>query len=57
MNLKISSKKRGEGTSLRWSPLGKLGKGFGIAFQSVVRAGRGFKILPGNDAKMLSHKL
>jgi hypothetical protein len=34
------------------------GKGFGIACQSVVRVHeRGFKILPDNDAKMLSHKL
>jgi hypothetical protein len=27
------------------------------AYQSDVRARRGFKILPDNDAKMLSHKL
>jgi hypothetical protein len=26
-------------------------------FQSVIRAQRGFKILPRNDTKMLSHKL
>jgi hypothetical protein len=38
---------------------GKLrDRGFGReACQSVVRAQRGFKILPDNDAKMLSHKL
>jgi hypothetical protein len=46
-------KEGGKGTSLGGSHQVSLGKGFGIAYQSVVRVRRGFKILPENDTKML----
>jgi hypothetical protein len=40
------------------SPCKLRDRGFGReACQSVIRAQRGFKILPGNDTKMLLHTL
>jgi hypothetical protein len=51
---KISSKK---GMSLWWNLQEIYGRDFGIAFQSVIRVKKEFKILPGNGIKMLSHNL
>jgi hypothetical protein len=51
--------KGGKGNISSMESSGKLrDRGFGReACQSVIRARRGFKILPDNDTKMLSHKL
>jgi hypothetical protein len=51
--------KGGRGTSFKWSHQEKLGVkdlGWKLAKVSLGHE-RGFKILPDNDAKMLSHKL
>jgi hypothetical protein len=56
--MKISSEKE-KGTSLEWSCQTSLReKALGSKLSKVsLGHERGFKILPGNDAKMLSHKL
>jgi hypothetical protein len=50
-------KEGGKGTSLGCIFQVSLRKGFGIAYKSVVRVRRGFKILLSSGAKMLWHKL
>jgi hypothetical protein len=56
--MKISSKME-KGTSLKWSHQASLWeKDLGSKLAKVsLGHERGFKILPDNDAKMLSHKL